>query len=82
MGTWSKSVTRRAGHLKDQDYHWEFEKSYKLSESSGAALPTAGREEVSAAGVSFAWVERSSDPKWVGFLGPGNSNELGHGRDL
>lgn len=75
MGTWSKSVTKiktTTGNLK----------SYKLSESSKAALPTAGWEEVPAAGISFAWVERSSDPQWVGFLGPENSNELGPGRDL
>lgn len=35
MGTWSKSVSKGAGCLKDGDYLWEFGKSHKLSESSG-----------------------------------------------
>lgn len=58
MGTWSELVTKWAGCLKYQDYRREFEKSYKLPESSGARVPTAGREEVPVGGASFAWVER------------------------
>lgn len=53
------------GYLKTQDYHWEFGKSCKLSESSGAQLPTASREKSQLEGSPLLGWRELSLGQWV-----------------